>query len=365
MATTFTKGSSNSLGMDIMRRINAGEIKQAPIKQVEAVKMKIIENCEELIRQGARVRPLMSNGKQVGWCRGVHFSERHMLKRWVKDPNDYILNILLLGTTFSKEEIEEMSGFEVKSLTEVIQQMTLYDNSLIPYLPAYSTSYQSENLWFSQGEQLASWENREIKMPDGKVMRVMLPSDHARSWVSLCSYRNQAKKRLEDNYNALFIVRPWAGKSADPIQAELNRAAKGLEVDAMEPWQNIVRRSKEVDLNDGWAHPGDSVEELRRELKGMMEGDRHERVMEAWQKQMQAEAEAKAKAREAERKRKGTDRIGIVSEKIEVLTIADVKAREKALREGRLPQSKPGAIKRENTEVEPSSRQLDKARKYR
>jgi hypothetical protein len=362
MPLSFTKGAANSLGMDIMRRINAGEIRQAPVKEIEAVKAKIIENCEELIRQGARIRPLMSGGKQIGWCRGVHFSERQMLKRWIKDPNDYILNILLLGTTLSEEEIEAMSGQEARSLTEVIQQMTLYDNSLIPYLPAYSTTYLSENLWFSQGEQLASWENREIKMPDGKIMRIMVPPDHARSWVSLCSYRDQSKKRLDDNFNSLFIVRPWAGKSAEPIQAELNRAAKGLEVDALEPWQNIVRPVRQP-KDDGWAHPGDSVDDLLRELKGMMSGDKHERVMEAWQKQMEHEEEERKKKLAEQRKKRGTDKSGIVEERMEVLTEKQVKERQKALREGRAISNT--TVHRESTEVSPMDRQLDKARKYR
>jgi hypothetical protein len=363
MAFNYTKGSKDSLGMDIMRRINEGTLKKAPAREIEAVKAKIIENCGEIIEQGARIRPLMQDGKQVGWCRGIHISERQLLKHWIKEPNDYVASTLMLGTTFSKAEVDAMSSFEIRSLAEVVQRMSQYDSSLVPYLSAYSTTYYSENLWYSKGENLASWENRTITMPDGKVMRIMLPPDHARAWVSLCTYREQAKRRVAADFNALFIVRPWAGKSADPIQSELNRIARSLDTNALEPWEQVVRPERPtVDVNDGWGHPGDSVEDLRRELKGMMEGDKHERVMEAWQKQMAAEEEERKKKMVEDRKKRGTDRIGIVSEKIEVFTEQQMREIQKALKEGRLPRQ---AVRREDTEVAPSDRQFDKARKYR
>src|ERR1700674_4611088 len=119
--------------MDIMRRINEGTLRKAPAKDIEAVKAKIVENAHEIIEQGARIRPLMVDDVQVGWCRGIHTSERTLLKHWIKEPNDYIVNVLMLGTTFSKEEIEAMSGYEIRSLTEVVQQMSAYDNSIVPY----------------------------------------------------------------------------------------------------------------------------------------------------------------------------------------------------------------------------------------
>ena len=363
MRTKITHGRENSLGMDIMRRINEGSLRSTPIEYVEAVKAKVIENCTELIEHGARIRPLMrDDGVQVGWCRGVHVGERAKLKHWITDPNDYILNILMLGTSFSKEELEAMSGYEIRSLTEVVQQMSAYDNSLMPYLPAYSTSYRSENLWFSKGEQLASWEEHTVNMPDGKVIRITAPSDHAKGWVSLCTYREQSKRRLEQDFNALFIVRPWAGRHADPIQAELQRVARGLETDSSEPWVQIVRMERKTDVNDGWGHPGDSLEDLQRELKGMMEGDKHEKVMEAWQKQIAAEEEQRKKKLAELRAKRGTDREGIVSERIEILTDAQVKARQKALLEGKAPKA---AIRREDYEVAASDRQLDKIKRYR
>lgn len=363
MAVKLTQGSDQSLGMDIMRRINAGELRKASPAHIEGIKAKIVENCEEIVEQGARVRPLMSGDIQVGWCRGVHGSERQLLKHWIKEPNDYIMHVLVLGTSFTKEEIEAMSGTEIRGLTEVVQQMTLYDNALFPYLPAFATTAQSENLWFSKGEALAAWEDRIVTMPDGKQVRIMRPSNHARAWTSLCTYRENAKKRLEADFNALFIVRPWAGRHADPIQAELTRVAKGLETNSFEPWEQIVRPVYTVDKTDGWGHPGDSVEDLQRELKGMMEGDKHERLMEAWASQMGAEAAAAQKKLEEERKRRGTDKVGIISERMEILTDKQVRERQAELKAGRVPKQS-GAVRRDNHETDPSNRQIEKIRKY-
>jgi hypothetical protein len=360
----LTSGSRNSVGMDIMRRINDGELKKAPVPYIESIKGKITANCEEIVEQGARIRPLMAGDDQVGWCRGVHSSERAQLKRWIKDPNDYILHMLLLGTSFTREEIEVMDAVEVRALTEVIQQMSAYDSSLIPYLSAFSSTSISETLWDSKRDSLASWENREVRLPDGKVMKIMCPPVHARFWVSLCTYRDMSKKRLEQNYNSLFIVRPWAGRSADPIQGELDRVARSLETNAMEPWENVVRAVSTVDKNDGWAHPGDTLEDLQRELKGMMSGDKHEQLMEAWANQMKAEQEAQRKKLEEERKKRGTDRVGIVSETIEVLTDKQVRERQAALQSGRKAQPA-GVVRRETHEVDATDRQLDKVRKYR
>src|SRR5208337_2960628 len=204
-----------------------------------------------------------------------------------------IAQTLLQATTFSKEEIEAMQAFEVRSLAEVVRRMGDYDVSLFPFLQAYVTTQSSETLWYGQGERLTSFENKVIVMPDQKRMTIMAPPDHSRVWATLCTYREQSKKRLEENMNALFIVRPWAGKGADPIANELKRVGKSLETGSDELWERVVRVPRAIDKNDGWGHPGDSVEDLLREMKGFMEGDKHEHVIEVWQKQMIAEAEAK------------------------------------------------------------------------
>jgi hypothetical protein len=46
-----------------------------------------------------------------------------------------------------------------------------------------------------------------------------------------------------------------------------------------------------LETNDGWAHAGDSVEDLLRELKGLLNNDRHEQVMNAFYLHLAAEQE--------------------------------------------------------------------------
>jgi len=241
--------------------------------------------------------------------------------------------------------------------------MSEYDLTLYPYLQAYVTTASSEALWYGKGESLVSFETKTLTMPDGKKMNLMAPPDHARMWSTLCTYREQAKKRLEDNFNALFIVRPWAGRHADPVANELKGVAKHLETGSNYVWENIVRVPKKVDVNDGWGHPGESLEDLQRELKGMMEGDRHEKMMEAWQAQMVHEAEVEKKKIVDARKARGKEEGGGVSEgRMEILTEAQIRARQAALAKGKKPVT---PTPRDTFEQTASSRQLEKAKKYR
>lgn len=364
MPTKFTRGREASVGMDLMRQIQDGTLKSVPSKDVELVKKEISEATEELIEVGARIRPLMVDGNQVGWVRGLHLQERKMLKRWVRQPSDFIALTIQHATSFTREEIEDMQSEEIRSIVDVIKSISEYDLSLFPYLSAYATTQSSETLWYGKGEQLTSFDNKVVTMPDGKKITILAPPDHARTWATLCSYREQAKRRLEDNTNALFIVRPWAGKHADPIAGELKNIAKQLETGSNYMWEQVVRVPKKVDLNDGWGHPGDSLEDLQRELKGMMEGDKHEKVMEAWSKQMIAEAEQKQKAVEEARKKRGIEAAGVYQGNIEVLTEKDIRERQAALAKGEKPS--PKSVKARSTfEVDASARQIDKVRKYR
>jgi hypothetical protein len=348
--------------MDIMRRITDGSLLPTPPPQdVEEIKRAITENCEEIIEIGARIRPLLVDGKQVGWIRGISPQERRALKRWVRDPNDYVALVLKFATSYTAEEIEALQGDELRSLVEVVKQMSEHDLSLYPYLNAYVTTQSSETLWYGKGEKLSSWENRIITMPDGKKITIMVPPDHARSWSILCAYREQAKKRLDDNNNALFIVRPWAGKAADPIAGELKNVAKQLQTNSDYVWEQVVRVQKKVDVNDGWGHPGDSVEELRRELKGMMEGDKHEQVMEAWAKQMVAEEEEKRKKVEEARKKRGIEGAGVYQGSVTVVSDKEIRERQAALSRG----EKPKPSTRSQHEISASARQIDKIKKYR
>jgi len=95
----------------------------------------------------------------------------------------------------------------------------------------------------------------------------------------------------------------------------------------------------------------------------MMEGDRHERMMEAWQKQMVWEAEEeKKKIVDARKKRGVAEEGGLAESRYEVLTEKDIKARQAALAKGKKPVA---PTPRTNFEQSAGSRQLDKVRKYR
>lgn len=356
-------GSNLPTGRELLDRINSGDLKTAAPEFLDAVRHKVAENCEELIEMGARIRPLMVGEKQVGWVRGIHVTERKLLKRWVKEPNDFITNILLLATSFDIDEIDNLTGAEISSVMGIIRKMSEYDMTLWPYLSAFSTTQVSENLWFSEGTKVTSFENRVITMPDGKKIKIAAPSDHARLWASLCNYREQAKKRLDENWNALLTIRPMAGRSADPLQTELRAVGRQLITDAMEPWTRVIRPDPKLDVDDGWAHPGDSPAELQREMERMIKGDRHERVMDAWQKQMEEQENKRIADLEAKRKKKGYTEVGVVEERTTIYTEKEMREREAALKAGLPPPKKSPHFDRDAREVVQSS--IDKLRKYK
>jgi hypothetical protein len=351
-------------GKELLERIQDGQYKPAPTEYLAAVRQKVSENIEEILELGARIRPLMAGDKQIGWVRGVHGSESKQLKRWVKDPNDFIHNMLLLGTSFSTSEIDAMSSTEVYELVEIVRKMTDYDISLFPYVSAFSTTQMSENLWFSKGVGLTNYENRAVTMPDGKVVRISTPPDHTRMWSSLCTYREQAKRRLEENWNALLIVRPTAGKSADPVATDLKAIARSLETGSMEPWSRIIKND-EKKLDDGWAHGGgSSMEELMREMNAMIKGDKHEKVMDAWGEQMEAEEKERFKKMDEARKaRNTTGQAGVVDERVEFFTEAEMRERQAALKAGKVPPVKERVKERDRRETYETN--VSKLRRYR
>lgn len=346
-----------------MRAIQDGSLLPAPAKDVEEVKREITESCEELIEVGARIRPLFADGVQIGWVRGIHLQERRILRRWVTEPNDYLALSIRHATSLSSEEIEALQMEELRSILDVIRSMSDRDLLLFPYLNAYVTTQSSETLWYGRGEQLTSFDNKVITMPDGKKMTIMAPPDHARMWATLCSYREQAKKRLDESMQALFIVRPWAGKHADPVANELKSVSRQMETGSNFMWEQIVKIQRPVDKNDGWGHPGDSLEDLQRELKGMMEGDKHEKVMEAWANQMISEAEEKQKQIEEARAKRGITEAGIYQGDVVVMSDKEIKQRQAALAQGQKPKPQPKS--RSTFEIDPSQRQIDKIKKYR
>lgn len=325
----------SGLGTDLMKKINDGEITKALSADLEKVRREITENCEELIEQGARVRPLISGKQQIGWVRGLHLAERKLLRRWLYGTNDFLEAILTTASSFSKADLVNFSGSEINGLARLVFKMSDYDMTLYPYLSAFVTTTASENLWYGKGNVLSSYEHRVIHMPNGNEMKILTPPDHARLWATLCQYREAAKRRLDDNWNALMIAQPIAGRSTEPLRAELKAAQRNLLVDAIGPWERIIKREEVSNLDNGWGHSmnDDSVEGLQRELKGMAEGDKHERLMEKFYQQQKAEAEAEElRIRNLSHQHGGP---GVTTEIGGILTDKDVLDREKALRKGR------------------------------
>jgi hypothetical protein len=323
-------------GVDLMMRINDGLAVKAPTEYVQKIKAEVTDACDELLDFGARIRPLIVDKTQIGWVRGFHGSERRILNRWVYSSNDYIAKSLAITTTLTTEEIEDLTALEIKNLVELVRNMTDYDFSLYPYLSAFSTTSASENLWNGKGGQIASFENRKVEMPDGKVMTIMAPSDHARLWSTLCVYREQAKRRLDANFNAVLIIRPWAGKSVDPLNAELKGIARQLRSDSMEAWENLITVEDKRNLDDGWAHPDnlDTREGMLKELHGMLNNDKHEQLMGEFYRKQVEEAEAQKRQIEESVNRRGG--IGINEETIVVETEEAVLQRERDLKQGRV-----------------------------
>ena len=284
-------------GVNLMQRLNDGTLQQAPSAFLSKTREEVSTAIEELLDVGARIRPLRVAGARIGWVRGVHTSERRALKRWLTDDIEFIEHLILLGTTLSMEEIHDLSMVEMRSVSRVIREMTESDMRLYPFTSAFVTTNVSEQMWFSKGVVLTSFGDKRITLPDNKVIRVTTPSDQARLWSTLCNYRVQAKNRLEASQNAVLIIRPWVGKGANPLVSDLKNIGRSLQVDTLEPWKEAVQTQADRNFDDGWAHSeDDSVEGLQRELHGMVNNDRHERLIAKFDAQQRAIAEKQKQA---------------------------------------------------------------------
>jgi hypothetical protein len=346
-------------GVDIMRKFSDGLMQKPPSAFIESARMSITDNCDELIEIGARIRPLTVEGKQIGWVRGVHGSERRRLGRWLTDSNDYVVAILMLATTLTRAEILDLSSMELRNLVELVKKMTEFDLSLFPYMSAFTSTLVSENLWHGYGTKLTSFENKIVELPDGQTMKIVMPSDHARLWSTLCVYREQAKARLDASWNAVLQVRPMAGKSVDPLAKELKASGKLLMTNSLEPWEGIIKVQAEIDLDDGWAHAEnlETRDGMMKELHGMLANDKHEQLMAKFEAQQLEAAEERRKAIELTSRRRGG--LGINEETIRIESEADFRKREQELRKGRIA---PTPIDRNKTET--TKDPLDRMKRY-
>ena len=322
-------------GTDLMQRLNDGSLQEAPSAFLKKTREDVSTAIEELVDVGARIRPLLVNKQRVGWVRGVHPTERRALKRWLTDEIEFIEQLILLGTTLSIEEIRALTMVEMRSVSRVIREMTESDLRLYPFIGAFVTTNVSEQLWYSKGTILTGFQEKQVTLPDGKRLRLSAPSDQARLWSTLCAYRLQAKQRLEASQNAVMIIRPWVGKGANPLVADLKSIGRSLLTDTLEPWREAVQTKADRNMEDGWAHSeDDSIEGLQRELRGMMNNDRHEQFIARFDEQFRVLAEKKQQEIDERISKRGGKGFIEQGEPV-VMTAEEVEARSRKLKLGR------------------------------
>lgn len=312
-------------GTELMKKISSGEIGTVRSGVARKVRQDVSSVFEEIIEVGARIRPILLSGKRVGWIRGLSVTERKLLSSWFYDQNELIIKALSYATSFSEVEITNLNSYEFRSLLRLSNIMSSADVSLYPYLVPYTFTSSSEDLWRSGGTSFTNFFNKEIKMPDGKTMKILCPSDHSKFWASLCDKRMQAIRELASSYDAVMVAGSMVGKAANKVVTNLNRKARYLEVNSEEVWKNIstVDQSKDLNLNDGWGHAHEdfSEEGLLREGAGMMSYDKHEQFMESFYEKYVNREQKKKLTIEREQ--------GIIEEESIIMTEAEVNKKEK------------------------------------
>ena len=331
--------NKGGLGSDLMNQINEGKIAVKSSKFAEEVRNKMVEAMTELITFGARIRPLMLRGHQVGWVKAVPYNEKRQFDIWYSDEESRIERVILSATTLSKEELDDLDNVELNAILKVILSMNLADLSLYPYVSAFVSTNASFRLWASHRSALLT--SKSIIMPDGKGFKQLSSPDIIQLWASLCQIRENTIQRLENAQNAGTIARAFVGKGADNYNNAITKALNTLRTDAIEPWMEIINFlsvKTDVDLEDGFghSHQDNSTEGLMRELKGMNEGDKHEQLMEAFHKsQLKIEDDKRRKAEDIIRRRREILESEEQMEMLVVRTEAEVKQREREIHQRR------------------------------
>jgi hypothetical protein len=286
-------------GTELLQQLMDGDTAPRSSKAAEGLRSKVAPALHELIDQGARVRPLLLDGKHMGYVRGLHGTERRLIRNWYPDPEMRVLQLVAHGTTLNNDEVESLSGTEIQNLLRQINAITEADFSLYPYVSAFATTSVSELLWYGRGATCATWSRNQIEIPGapgaGWTLKLLAPPEHAMLWAGVASLRERSKKRLDDSFNAAMITRAMVGKGADKLYQSLNKTQKALHADIIDPWTDLVPPDlADVNLKDGWGHAlaDDSREGVMRELSGMERDDRHEQVMSAFYKQQMEAARA-------------------------------------------------------------------------
>ena len=324
-------------GTELMNQISNGDIQYRQSSVALEVKGEVSQALEELISHGSRVRPLTLHKKRIGWVRSLFYSERKVLDRLIEDETERVILLLSHCTSLTEDEIEDLDIYELNSVLNRIHRANLADYSLFPYLSAFSTTQISQNLWYARHDKLFNLS--EIKMPDGKALRLLATPDHINLWANLCTIREQSIRKLEETLNFGTLIKAQVGKSADKYLNELTKTLNGFTTDALEPWTDTVDfmriavDSPKFDDGFGHSHQDNSVQGLMREMKGMMEGDKHEALMNTFYDRQFNEAKKKEDEIQKiiQRRREEMERMDDDGSMV-VVTEAEVKRREKAIR---------------------------------
>lgn len=326
----------NSMGVDLINQLNDGTLGRKHSQVAIEVKAKVTDAMTELVRVGARVRPLLIKDKRVGWMRPLSFSERKILESQYDNEDDRIRLSIWYCTTLTNEEISDLDLVELNSLLRVMVEANLADLSLFPFISAFTSTQSSINLWSSKHDRI--FDKDTIDLPDGSQLRLLCPSDHIQLWSTLCVYRDRAISKLEQAINFSALVKTMAGKNADRYIKDLIKSLNAFEADPIDPWEDIINFSaldKDIDFNDGFghAHQDGSTTGLLREMEGMMTGDRHEQAIQSFYDSQIAEAKRKEEEvqRIIQNRREQLANME-VDDTMVVMTEREVRARETQLR---------------------------------
>jgi len=329
-----------SLGSDLMNQLNRGELTKKSSEYALTIKNEVTTALVEIISYGARIRPLILEGRQVGWIRPFGFSERKQLDTWFQKEEDRIKHLVHLCTTLDMESIESLDMVELNSILKTMTLGHTADLSLFPYISAFVTTQSSINLWKSRHEEL--FKPKDIIMPDGKRLHQMTVNDHTPLWATLSSMRDETILRTEAAVNSAIIARSMSGgNSWENYLTSLQKVLNSYSPDNMDTWTNTIDfvsyNAKKADFTDGWAHSHEDVstEGLLRELQGMMKGDKHEQLIDQfYAQQLKLEEDRQEKLNELIKLRRDRLERENSFENIEVIrTEREVQERERRIKE--------------------------------
>ena len=340
-------------GSDLMNQLSRGELTFKSSAYALSIKMKISTALTELITFGARVRPLILEGERVGWIRPFSFSEKKQIDIWFDKEEDKVKYLLQLCTTLPLATIENLDMVELNSILRILTQGHLADLSLVPYLTSFVTTQSSMGLWHTRNDSM--FKPKEFLLPDGSKLSQLLVADHISIWASLCAMREAAILRTEASINAAVIARSFGGgESWTSYLTNLQKTLQAYSMDNMDTWMNTIDfvsyNAKEKDLGDGFGHSHEdaSTEGLMREMQGMLEGDKHEQLIQHFYDQQLAQEKA---AQDKQRalilaRREALKTESDIDSSLIVRTEREVQEREREIREQNY-----GWVNRENQKM--------------